>query len=266
MSARILHITNDLSYSGVTSYIVRVIQALPNSNHSILSCYNGSANKEIKDLNIIFRILLNKTKIKFRYLPLKYWKFIEFIVKNRFDIIHYHQGGVGVLFLAWLLKKKAVIIHHIYAANLIGDHSKQEISIFHTFLLRFLSSRIVIVVVAKHILLNYKRTINNDNASIVISNSVPYNFAPKEKIGNKIGYIGRITMRKGFNEFVNMSTIYKKKTDKIKFIAQGDFDKSFKDISKHPNILLSNATFKIDDFYRKIDLLFFYLARRKVYH
>ncbi len=193
---KILHIIDQSSYAGVTTYAVRIVKILPQYNHHIISCYKGNAFDEIRAMNIPYENLVNSEIVSYKSLLLKYFKSILFLSKNRFDIIHYHQGGVGVLFMAWLFKKRAKVIHHLHAANLIGDHSKNEISKLHTSVLRFLSSGIVKVAVAEHVLLNYRRTIMNDDSSLLISNSVPYHFARKEKIKHRIGYIGRINARK----------------------------------------------------------------------
>jgi len=93
---KILHIIVKSHYDGVTSYSIRLIKNFPQYDHQILSCYKGNAIDEIKGMNIPCEHLLNTGSVSIKYLLLKYYKFISYLRKNRYDIIHYHQGGVGI--------------------------------------------------------------------------------------------------------------------------------------------------------------------------
>ena len=136
---KILHIIAQSSYAGVTTYTLRIVNNLPHYNHHILSCYRGNAFEEICAMNITCENLINSETVSYRSLLLKYFKSILFLRKNRFDIIHYHQGGVGVLLFAVIFRRNASVIHHLHGGNLIGDNTKQTISPIHLLLLKILS-------------------------------------------------------------------------------------------------------------------------------
>jgi len=138
---KVLHIIAKTSYAGITSYVVRIIKDLPEFNHEIVSCYKGSAFEEILNEGIVCHNLIKKGNISYRYLLLKYFKIIYFLITNRFNIIHYHEAGIGVLLLSVIFRKKAKVVHHLHGGNLIGDNTKQEISFIHSFLLKLLSNR-----------------------------------------------------------------------------------------------------------------------------
>ncbi len=249
---KILHIIDCISYSGVATYTVRLIKALPQYNHTIISCYNGNAEKEFKSLNLIFQSLINKTEVKYRYLFIKYWKFVSFLFKNRFDVIHYHQGGIGLILLALVFGKKAKVIHHLHSGNLIGDNRRQNISIIHLLLLKVISKRTHRVAVANHVFSDYKLKIKNITNLRIIKNSVPFNYKQKEGISNSVGFIGRFTKEKGFPVFLSLAAQLKYKKPELNIYVKGDS-------IEHENIPITiiSSSFEVESFYDKIDLLIF---------
>jgi len=250
LAEKILHIIIKSAYDGVTTYTVRVIKALPQYDHQILSCYKGNAIKEIKGMNISYEHLLNTQTISIKYLPLKYYKIISYLKKNEFDIIHYHQGGVGVLFLAWLFKKKAGIIHHLHSGNLIGDNTKQDISFLHLLLLKFISRYTCQIAVADHVFNEYKSKIGRLVNLTLIKNSTPFKFEKKKRVMNAVGFIGRFTKEKGFSVFLNLASQLKIEKPKLNIYAKGDTFNPDNSI-----IALIPPSFSVNSFYNDIDLL-----------
>jgi len=250
MKKKVLHIIVKSSYDGVTSYSIRLIKNLPQYDHQILSCYKGNAIEELKEMNISYELLLNSGSISIKYLLLKYYKFISYLRKNKFDIIHYHQGGIGIILLAVFFGNKAKVLHHLHSGNLIGDNRKQNISLFHLILLKLLSKHTTQIAVAEHVYDGYKFKIKRTKNLQLVKNSVPYSFRKKESRKNSIGYIGRFTKEKGFQVFLSVSAQIKTTQPKLNIIAMGETNKS-------NNVKLIPPSFNIERFYEHIDLLLF---------
>ena len=249
---KILHIIDSLSYSGVATYTVRLIKALPQYNHTIISCYNGNAKTEIKNLNHSYQTLINKPEVKYRYLLMKYWKFVSFIVKNRFDIIHYHQGGVGLILLALIFGKKAKVIHHLHSGNLIGDNRSRNISIIHLLLLKLVSKLTYQVAVADHVFCEYKSKIKNITNLRIVKNSAPFKYKQKKEISNSVGYIGRFTKEKGFPVFLSIAAQLKNEKSGLNIYVKGEAIEQ-----ENIPVTIISPSFDVESFYNKIDLLIF---------
>lgn len=252
MPKKILHIIIKSRYDGVTAYSVRLIKYLPQYDHSILSCYSGNAYNEIIENKIRCKNLLSSEKISFRSLLYKYIKTILFLLKNKFDIIHYHHGGIGVLLLALLFSKNAKIIHHLHGGNLIGDNKKQDISTIHFYLLKYLAVRTYQIAIAEHVYNEYKTKIKTINNLVVIKNSVPNEFQKKELKTNSIGYIGRFSKEKGFDLFISVASKLKSSQPGLKIVAMGE-----KMDHKETFIKIVPPSFNIDQFYFDVDLILF---------
>jgi len=249
---KILHIIVQSSYAGVTTYTVRIVKNLSQHEHYIISCYKGNAYKEILAQNIVCDNLINWENISYKSLLLKYYRVIEFLLKNQFDIIHYHQGGIGVLLLAAIFGKKAQIIHHLHGGNLIGHPSRQDISYIHLFLFKFLSRYTYQIAVADHVFNEYKSKVKSIENLRLIRNSAPYFFQKKESRKYSIGYIGRSELIKGYLIFKKESLKIKSDYPGIHFIMMGD---NLKNETTH--IELIPSSFQTNQFYQKIDLLIF---------
>ena len=251
MVKKILHIIVKSQYDGVTSYSIRLIRNLPQYDHKILSCYKGNAIEEIKGMNISYEHLLNANSISIKYLLLKYYKIISYLRKNEFDIIHYHQGGVGLILLSVLLGKKAKVIHHLHSGNLIGNNKRQDISFTHLLFLKFIAKYTHQIAVADHVFNEYKTKIKLIDNHKLIKNSVPSLFQKRESRKNSIGYIGRFTEEKGFQSFLSVSKQLKNTQLNLKVFAMGETE------SKNKNVNLISPSFNIARFYENIDLLIF---------
>lgn len=252
MKKKNLHIIAQSSYAGVTTYTIRIVKNLPEYEHHIISCYKGNAYKEILEDNIACENLINWKNISYKSLLLKYYKVISFFLKDRYDIIHYHQGGIGVLLLAVIFGKKAQIIHHLHGGNLIGHPWRQDISYIHLLLLKFLSIYTYQIAVADHVFNEYKSKVKSIENLRLIRNGVPYIFQKKESRKNSIGYIGRSELIKGYLVFKEGSLKIKSYYPGIHFIMMGD---NLKNEATHIEQIPSS--FQTIRFYQKIDLILF---------
>lgn len=252
MKKKILHIIIKSRYDGVTSYSTRLIKSLPDYDHQLLSCYKGPAHNEITEMNIPCHHLIDNGNITNWSVLVKYLKAISFFRKNSFDVIHYHHAGIGVLLIAVLLKKKAKVIHHLHGGNLIGDNTKQNISIIHRFILIYLSKHTLQIAVADHVFSEYEQKIKRINNIRIIKNSVPFKFINNTNKNNYIGYIGRSEPTKGYFLFGEVSLKIKSDYPRIRFLVMGD---NLKNEVAH--IEQISPSFQINQFYQKIDLLIF---------
>lgn len=252
MSKKILHIIIKSRYDGVTLYSTRLIKSLPGYYHQLLACYKGPAFNEITELNIPCHHLIDNGNISNRSVIIKYIKAILFFIKNRFDVIHYHHAGIGVLLIAVLLKKGAKVVHHLHGGNLIGDNTKQNISVIHRLILIYLSKFTVQVAVADHVFSEYKQKIRNISNIQVIKNAVPFEFIFNKDKNSYIGYIGRSEPTKGYFIFKDVSLKIKSEYPRIRFLIMGDDL-----VNEVAHIEQISTSFQINQFYEKIDLLLY---------
>jgi glycosyltransferase involved in cell wall biosynthesis len=228
-------------------------------DHMIISCFKGNAHEEILQKGIKCENLLNFPKIRYKYLLLKYWRFISYIRKRSFDIIHYHQGGIGILLLAFLFRKKAKVIHHLHSGNLIGNNTKQNLSFLHLTILKYLAGRTIQICVAKHVFDEYLIKIKQSQNLRLIKNNTPFVFRKKTRMMNSIGFIGRSNEEKGFRVLIDISAKLKEQYPGLKIFLMGEepeyYGKVFADVN--PGIVLITPSFNVEKFYTSIDLLLF---------
>ena len=259
MKKKILHIIIKSSYDGAAVYPVRLCDKIDEYDHRIISCFKGNAYEEILNKGIKCENLLSSHNISFKYLPLKYWRLIKYLRKNSFDIIHYHQGGIGILLLAFCFRNKAKVIHHLHSGNLIGDNTKLSISTLHLIILKYLATRTHQVAVAKHVFVEYSNNVKEIRNLELIRNSQPFTFKKKECKTNSIGFIGRFTKEKGFNIAIQNFKQWAEIKSNLKMIFMGEesriYSSSFyKELS---NIRFLPPTFDTQNFYKNVDLVLF---------
>lgn len=258
MINKILHIVLDASYNGATVYATRLSTQLTGYDHEIVSCFNGNALNDIS-LKTKCVILLNSKHVSFKYLLLKYWKFFRFIRNKNFDVIHYHQGGVGILLLAYFFRKRGVVVHHLHSGNLIGDNTKDNISTFHRTILKYITNKTYQIAVAEHIFQEYSQTIGSTKNLALIRNSTPYLFKQKSAKSNSIGFISRFTREKGISFLPDISIKLKEKLPEIKILIMGNESELFKELfcESYSNVKLFDPELNTEKFYRSIDILLF---------
>ncbi len=256
MKTKILHIAHDASYNGATIYISRLCTQLNEFEQEIVFCFDGIAYNIISKLTNCENLLSSK-HMNYKFLLLKYWKFFRFIRKRNYDIIHYHQGGIGILLLAFFFRKKAVVIHHLHSGNLIGDNTKHNISFLHTLLLKYLSLKTYQIAVADHVAKEYSLKIGSTGNLLVIKNSKPFAFQHKNKINKAIGFIGRCTKEKGFTLLSGIAKKLDSTDSQVKLIIMGEEPENFTTESKEENVNFIKPSFEVEKFYCSIDLLLF---------
>jgi glycosyltransferase involved in cell wall biosynthesis len=256
---KILHIIIKSSYDGAAVYPVRLCDKMEEYDHMIISCFKGNAYEEILTKGIKCENLVNSGNISYKYLLLKYLRFISYIIKRSFDIIHYHQGGIGILLLAFLFRKKAKVIHHLHSGNLIGNNTKQNISFLHLTILKYLAGRTIQICVAKHVFDEYLIKIKQSQNLRLIKNSTPFVFRKKERMMNSIGFIGRFSEEKGFSVLIDISAKLIAQYPGLKIFLMGEepeyYSKVLADVN--PGIVLITPSFNVEKFYTSIDLLLF---------
>ncbi len=252
MKKKILHIIVKTGYDGVNAYSTSLIKNLPGYYHQLLFCYKCPTPSEIVELNIPCHYLIDNCNISNWSIIGKYIRAILFFRKSRFDVIHYHQAGVGVLLIAVLLKKRAKVIHHLHGGNLIGDSTKQDISVIHRLILNYLSKHTLQIAVADHVVNEYKQKIKNTGNILIIKNTVPFEFISRKNKNSCIGYIGRSELTKGYFLFSEVSLSIKLNHPNICFLMMVDNLKN-----EVPHIEQIPSSFQTNKFYEKIDLLIF---------
>ena len=259
MKRKILHIIIKTSYDGAAVYPIRLCDNLKEYDQTIISCFKGNAFDEILAKGIKCENLINSDNISYKYLLLKYWRLIKYLRKKSYDIIHYHQGGIGILLLVFFFRKDASVIHHFHSGNLIGDNTKQNISFLHLIILKYLSGRTKQIAVAKHVFDEYRKKVKQTQNLRLIKNSTPFVFRKKEKMMNSIGFIGRITKEKGFHIAIDIS---KKLTEikpdlKLIFMGEGAMNISSRYRKELTDSEFIMPMFYVQKFYKSIDLVLF---------
>jgi len=251
LKRKILHIIIKSSYDGTTVYPVRLCEKMEEYDHTIISCFKGNAYEEILNKGIKCENLISSHDISYKYLLLKYWRLVTYLRKKSFDIIHYHNGGIGLVILSIWLRRKEKIIFHIHSGNVIGDASTLSIPLTHKLILKYLKNKTITIAVANHVLNKYKTSIGIKKNLKLIPNAVPFNFKKRNSLNNSIGYIGREEKLKGYYAFKRITDELSQYNKFVHFYEMGNFEKSQKNINHlYPS-------FNVEWFYKKIDLLIF---------
>ena len=251
---KILHIIQRTSYDGAAILPQRLISDLPDYDHHLLACYKGSAHDEFSELGVKLIYLSNSETIK-KYSAGKFFSFFFFLLKNKFDIIHYHHGGVGLLFISYLIKRKK-IIHHIHTGNITGRREDNRIPLLQKLLLKFIDKRIITISAANHVRDFYLKNIFRRSKISVVTNFCPFAFKQKNVITKKIGYLGRITLEKGFSYF-NSIALHISEVDKdITFWIKGNINEELQD-DLSANIKIIEPSLSIKEFLEEMDMIIF---------
>ena len=161
--------------------------------------------------------------------------------------------------LAYFFKKKAIVVHHLHSGNLIGDNTKQNISIAHLKILKYLSSRTHQIAVGKHVFDQYHKKISNSSKCRLIRNSTPFVFTKKQARNNRIGFIGRFTKEKGFSILADISSKLNELVSDLKIYVMGGESELFNNYFSNSsnNVKLIYPELNTEKIYRSIDLLLF---------
>lgn len=254
MRARILHIIQRTSYDGASILPQRLIEALPDYNHFLLSCYKGSAHEEFIVSGVKVSYLSNQENIK-KYSLIKLLRFYLFLSKNEFDLIHYHHGGILLLLIALMVKRENVI-HHIHTRTITGKSSTSSVPFLQKFVLKYIDKKITTVSCADHVLDYYKKNISHTDRIEVIPNFCPYPFIEKKVLKKKIGYLGRLTFEKGFTLFNEIANKILEKNRDITFWVKGDYNENF-GFKLTEKINFIDPSFSVKEFLEEMDLIIF---------
>jgi glycosyltransferase involved in cell wall biosynthesis len=249
MNKKILHIIGRSSYDGTCIFAYRLSISLPQYDFFYLFKHKGRAEEEIQRSNKnIFNLDTSENKNK-----IAIWiKAVLFFLRNRFDIIHYHSGGVVLLLISVLFRKGAKVIYHIHCGNMNCDPNKKKLSLFERILYLSINSKILKVSVADHVSEFYKENVGLSDKLITIKNSVPFEFQKKNTVSRKIGYIGQISSYKGFDEIVGLALA----EPKYEIFVKGDNYYNHTGFD-YNNIRFFDPSLRICEFFDSIDLFLF---------
>jgi glycosyltransferase involved in cell wall biosynthesis len=257
---RILHIIQRSSYDGASVYPLRIINELDEFDHTILAIYKDSAHVELNKLDIKYSYLIKQYSRSYKVFFRQFFLFTQFILKNDFDIIHYHFGGVGILFLAVFFKRNKKIIHHIHSGNIVGNFLRGDLNLVQKLLLKITSNKCYKIAVNNSVIDYYKNQINDKCEIDLIYNFSPYPFNRDIKqLNYQIGYIGRITKEKGVSVFENILAENLNIKQELSFKVKGDNYLPEKEskffFSKR--IIRESPSYNIREFFLGIDLILF---------
>lgn len=260
---KILHILNSVSYDGAAISAFRIAKMLPLFDHEMISLFNGSAVNEFKKNFVNYSFLLDRkpegvtSKIK------KLIALAMLLRKQNYDIIHFHGGGISVLFLLTIIKRKASLIFHLHSGNITGMPFKQNIPQTYRLLYRLLDPHITKIGSCEHVKKFYIQQIKPRNIESVhlIRNVTPYEFRVKNEIHFRLGYIGRIDSEKGIQLFFELCQSKELLSLNLKFVMMGDVSSELIPLVEQKRIqgiieyIPPNP--KVEDFYKMIDILIF---------
>lgn len=252
---KILHITSQASYDGTYIYALRLCQNLKGFNHTLLSLYRGSASEEVSKLPINQKYIFNRIHRNNFDLLVKLFLFFLFLKKNKYEVIHYHSGGINILFLSVFLSKSKVI-HHIHCHN-INCKFKNKLSFIEKILYSITNSYTTKLAVSNVTINNYRTVFKKHYQLQLLENTVPFDFKPKLNRTKIIGYLGQITKNKNFHYLSLLKSIIN--NFEIKLIIKGDIKE---DISSNYNFIknfeIEPPGLDIGSFFSKIDVLLFF--------
>lgn len=257
---KILHIVIRTSYDGAMILPFRIIKNIPEYDHYVVSCYRGSAAQELENNGINLTHLLQTNSIKNKSIK-KISSFIIFLFKNNYDVIHYHCGGLSLLFISYLLKRNAKIIHHIHTKNITGKVGQSVPPLWVKVILRQMRCKITEVASSKNAIEYYKKHISFEYTPRLLENFTPYDFSSRKKLYGAVGYIGRVEREKGIDKFIEIINDEYFISNKLLIRIKGDISHYYKEtlsqISNYENVQILEPGLGIKSFLTQIDLMFF---------
>lgn len=260
---KILHILNSISYDGAAILSFRIVMITPQYNHEVISVFKGSAVDEFKRNGIVCSYLLDKKSHGLNFKLKKDLALVRYLLKNKYDIIHFHGGGISALLFAILIKRGAKVIFHLHAGNVSGHPFKKKLSFVHQTLYKLLDPHLNKIATCNHVRKFYIEEIRpvKKDSIFLIQNFTPYNFTSKHKINYRIGYIGRIVNEKGIQKFLELSRSGELRNMNLKFAMIGDIESELevkiKERSRIGEIEYDSPSINVEKFYEMIDILIF---------
>ncbi len=260
---KILHILNSITYDGAAIHAFRVVKMSQQFNHNMISIFNGSAVDEFKKNSVNCSVLLKR---KPEGASSKIRKIIStaiFLRKQNYDILHFHGGGISILFLLTLLKGNASLIFHLHSGNITGIPFKQKIPHTYKLFYRLMDSHLTKIAACEHVREFYVQQIKPSKRDSIhlIRNFTPYEFNIRNKLSFRVGYIGRIASEKNVDLFFELCRNKKLSELNLKFAMMGDvseqFSDSVADIVSEGAVEYFPSSLKVEEFYETIDILIF---------
>ncbi|MEW5843890.1 MAG: glycosyltransferase family 4 protein [Bacteroidota bacterium] len=260
---KILHIVNSVSYDGAAILSFRIAMMTPQYQHEIISMFKGSGINEFMKNGLVCSYLLDKNSHGLNFKLKKDLALVRYLLKNKYDIIHFHGGGISILFLLTLLKGKASLIFHLHSGNITGIPFKQKVPYTYKLFYRFMDSHITKVATCEHVREFYMQQIKPSKSDSIhlIRNFTPYEFCIRNKLSFRVGYIGRIASEKNVDLFFELCRNKKLSGLNLKFAMMGDvseqFSESVAEIVSEGAVEYFPPNLKVEGFYEMIDILIF---------
>jgi len=254
---KILHICSQSAYEGTTIYPIRIALNLISNIHFFVFCQESIAQKEFDKVGIKSVTLVKKNQRRNKIKVLCY--FIKNFYSKDFDIIHYHSGGVLILFTAYLIFKGKKIIHHIHCGNISCNEKLNKLKFYEKVLYKILKDNTIQIVVAEHIKNFYEKYVGFSRNVYVIKNGVQNNFKLNTRFLYKLGYIGQIKKYKSFNKILELLDFKERFDFELKILIQGFIDKRYKQYMNlnRDYFLVRKESLNVNTFYSQIDILLF---------
>lgn len=253
----ILHIIQKSSYDGASIFPLRLIDELPEYEHFLLAIFSGSAEKEIKLGGYNYKALLKSDNLILKRI-IRYFLFVKYILTTKYDIIHYHLGGVGILLLATIFGNKGKVIHHIHSGNIVGNIDRQGLSIIQKYMLKYISNKNEQIAVSKNSYEFYKQEISKSSSINLIYNFSPIDLFPTDKqLTKRIGYLGRMTKEKGIYKILEVARDSKFNSYDFCFSMKGDYYLESDVNSLGKLVEINSPSLSIKSYLETVDLLLF---------
>lgn len=255
---KILHIIPKFSYDGASISAFRLALILNRFDNTILAAKKGIACDEINKYRLEIKYLDNRSKSGVFNKTLIYLKFISYLIRNEFQIIQYHQGGLFFLLLSVFFAKKAKVGFYIHSSILSGDNYASRPTLKHILLLKLIDRKIIKLASSESALKTYLNIFPKTKNLYLIKNSYAGKYRKKGKLNYEIGYLGRICAEKGLTDYFDVIKNKKINFD-ISFSAKGDI---YENIQSELNLIISelkifSPSFDIGSYLNNIDLLIF---------
>ena len=260
---KILHILNSVTYDGAAIHAFRVVKMSPQFNHYMISIFTGSAVNEFKKNGVNCSILLERKPVGVSSKIRKIISTAMFLRKQNYDMLHFHGGGISVLFLLTLFKRKASLIFHMHSGNVTGVPFKQKVPPAYRLLYRLMDSHIAKIATCEHVREFYMQQIKPSKRDSIhlIRNFTPYEFNIRNRLSFRVGYIGRIAHEKNVDLFFELCKNKKLSELNLKFAMMGDVSEQFSenvaDMVSEGIIEYFPPSLKVEEFYEMIDILIF---------
>lgn len=247
---KVLHISGRASYDGTAVYPVRLAKHLTDFEHDLLFISAGLLPEDDSFPNVKTSILSDLYKL-FPFGFFKPVKLLLFFSKNKYDIIHYHSGGLLILLFSFLFNRNSKFIHHVHCGNINCKPGKTKPGFAAGIVLKYLKERTYRVFSGLNVYKKYLKYIGKSAFNILILNAVPPGSKNTINTNYVVGYLGQINKEKN----VKLISGLLNADDRIRILAKGDITVKLNPENK--NLTIEPPGLNTNLFFNKIDFLFF---------